>query len=118
MLTRAEENYLKTIFHLEKETSEEVSTKAIAEKIQTKPSSVTDMVQKIAEKNYLYISDIKGFCLQSSAENLLPMSFENTDYGKCSWLKNSTFSGMKFTKSQNKWSTFSRMSSLNDWMIF
>jgi|SRR5690554_1363243 len=75
MLTRAEENYLKTIFHLEKETSEEVSTKAIAEKIQTKPSSVTDMVQKMAEKELLIYKRYQGVLLtelgRKSAANVI-----------------------------------------------
>src|SRR5690554_5323272 len=63
MLTRAEENYLKTIFHLEKDSSEEVSTKAIAEKMETKPSSVTDMVQKMAEKDLLIYKRYQGVLL-------------------------------------------------------
>src|SRR5690554_7027900 len=40
MMTLAEENYLKAIFHLEYESGGEVSTNAIAEKMETKPSSV------------------------------------------------------------------------------
>ena len=48
MFTLAEENYLKAIFHLEHEGSGEVSTNAIAESMETKPSSVTDMIQKLA----------------------------------------------------------------------
>lgn len=75
MLTRAEENYLKAIFHLERETSEEVSTKAIAEKMSTKPSSVTDMVQKMAEKNLLIYKRYKGVLLtdngRKSAANVI-----------------------------------------------
>lgn len=60
MITIAEENYLKTIFHLQFETGEEVSTNAIAEKMVTKPSSVTDMVQKLAEKELLVYKKYKG----------------------------------------------------------
>ncbi|MCG2420259.1 metal-dependent transcriptional regulator [Aequorivita sp. F47161] len=60
MYTLAEENYLKAIFHLEHETTGEVSTNAIAESMETKPSSVTDMVQKLAEKKMLVYKRYKG----------------------------------------------------------
>ncbi len=60
MFTLAEENYLKAIFHLEHEKAGEVSTNAIAESIETKPSSVTDMVQKLAEKKLLVYRRYKG----------------------------------------------------------
>lgn len=60
MMTLAEENYLKAIFHLEYESGGEVSTNAIAEKMETKPSSVTDMVQKLAEKEMVLYRRYKG----------------------------------------------------------
>jgi len=60
MYSLAEENYLKTIFHLEKEYEGGVSTNAIADKMDTKPSSVTDMVQKLAEKKVLLYKKYKG----------------------------------------------------------
>ncbi len=60
MFTLAEENYLKIIFHLEHESQGEVSTNAIAERMETKPSSVTDMVQKLAEKKMLVYKRYKG----------------------------------------------------------
>lgn len=60
MLTRAEESYLKIIFHLEEEKEGRVLTKAIAEGMQTKPSSATDMVQKLAEKNLVIYERYKG----------------------------------------------------------
>lgn len=50
MTTLSEENYLKTIYHLGKQGSVAVSTNSIAEKMNTKASSVTDMVKKLAEK--------------------------------------------------------------------
>ncbi len=56
MTTLSEENYLKAIYHLEKQGNDAVSTNAIAEQIETKASSVTDMVKKLAEKelaNYI-----------------------------------------------------------------
>ncbi|MAP81713.1 MAG: iron-dependent repressor [Aequorivita sp.] len=60
MMTFAEENYLKAIFHLELESAGEISTNAIAESMETKPSSVTDMVQKLAEKKMLVYKRYKG----------------------------------------------------------
>ncbi len=60
MITLAEENYLKAIFHLELESQGEVSTNAIAESMETKPSSVTDMVQRLAEKKMLIYKRYKG----------------------------------------------------------
>jgi len=60
MFTLAEENYLKAIFHLEHINAGEVSTNAIAESMATKPSSVTDMIQKLAEKKLLVYKRYKG----------------------------------------------------------
>jgi DtxR family Mn-dependent transcriptional regulator len=45
MYSLAEENYLKTIFHLEKEYEGGVTTNAIAVKMDTKPSSVTQLTE-------------------------------------------------------------------------
>lgn len=47
----SEENYLKTIFHLEQSTQGNVSTNDIAEKMDTKASSVSDMIRKLGDKN-------------------------------------------------------------------
>ena len=56
MTTLSEENYLKTIYHLGQQGTIAVSTNAIAEKIESKASSVTDMVKKLADKfGYTYI---------------------------------------------------------------
>ncbi|OAB80142.1 metal-dependent transcriptional regulator [Cochleicola gelatinilyticus] len=63
MYSLAEENYLKAIYHLEHATKGEVSTNAIAEAMSTKPSSVTDMVQKLAEKEMLSYRKYKGTLL-------------------------------------------------------
>ena len=66
MFTHAEENYLKAIFHLEQELQGEVSTNAIAEQMETKPSSVTDMVQKLADKELLSYKKYKGAILTAA----------------------------------------------------
>lgn len=63
MFSLAEENYLKAIYHLEQQTKGEVSTNAIAERMDTKPSSVTDMVQKLADKDLVSYKKYKGTVL-------------------------------------------------------
>ena len=70
MYSLAEENYIKTIFHLEMEHEGGVSTNAIADKMDTKPSSVTDMVQKLAEKKVLSYKKYKGTQLTESGKNI------------------------------------------------
>jgi DtxR family Mn-dependent transcriptional regulator len=70
MFTLAEENYLKAIFHLELENEGEISTNAIAESMDTKPSSVTDMVQKLAEKKMLVYKRYKGAQLTEKGRKL------------------------------------------------
>ncbi len=53
MLSYAEENYLKTIYHLSEESEGNVSTNAIADRLDTKPASVTDMIKKLSAKGVL-----------------------------------------------------------------
>ena len=50
MVTQSEENYLKAIYHLGNQGQDAVSTNAIAQKMDTKASSVTDMIKKLADK--------------------------------------------------------------------
>ena len=42
----SEENYIKNIFHLQQQ-SELVNTNSLANELQTKPASVTDMLKKL-----------------------------------------------------------------------
>ena len=58
MFTLSEENYLKAIYHLEAFSGKGISTNAIAEKVDAKASSVTDMVKKLADKEGIEISDL------------------------------------------------------------
>lgn len=62
-MTFSEENYLKAIYHLTAVTDEEVSTNAIAETMETKASSVTDMLRKLAEKNLVNYKKYQGVSL-------------------------------------------------------
>ena len=62
-MTFSEENYLKTIFHLTILSDSEISTNAIAEKMETKASSVTDMLKKLAEKDLVNYVKYQGVSL-------------------------------------------------------
>ena len=64
-MTRSEENYLKTIYHLGGDEKVPVSTNAIAAQMETKPSSVTDMAKKLAEKNLVDYQKYQGVVLTS-----------------------------------------------------
>lgn len=65
-MTFSEENYLKTIFHLTSVSDAEVSTNAIAEKMETKASSVTDMLKKLADKQLVSYKKYQGVSLTES----------------------------------------------------
>ena len=62
-MTFSEENYLKTIYHLTTVSDLEVSTNAIAEMMDTKASSVTDMLKKLAEKDLVNYVKYQGVSL-------------------------------------------------------
>nr|WP_297309721.1 metal-dependent transcriptional regulator [uncultured Flavobacterium sp.] len=63
MLTHSEENYLKAIFHLTKADNQGASTNAIANKMETKASSVTDMIKKLSEKQFVNYQKYQGVSL-------------------------------------------------------
>jgi len=54
---------LKTIFHLGGGESKAITTNAIAEQMDTKPSSVTDMAKKLAEKDLVDYVKYQGVSL-------------------------------------------------------
>lgn len=62
-MTFSEENYLKSIYHLTASLETEVSTNAIAEMMETKASSVTDMLKKLAEKDLVNYKRYQGVSL-------------------------------------------------------
>jgi DtxR family Mn-dependent transcriptional regulator len=67
-MTFSEENYLKTIYHLTTVSDSEVSTNAIAEKMETKASSVTDMLKKLAEKDLVHYKKYQGVSLTDNGK--------------------------------------------------
>lgn len=62
-MTQSEENYLKVIYHLSLVADVEIATNAIAEKMETKASSVTDMLKKLAEKQLVSYQKYQGVLL-------------------------------------------------------
>ena len=62
-MTHSEENYLKAIYHLSLFQKKGVNTNAIAKMIDTKASSVTDMVKKLAEKGLIKYQKYQGVTL-------------------------------------------------------
>lgn len=62
MQSFTEENYLKIIYHLSV-VSNPVQTNAIAERMQTKAASVTDMLKKLAEKELVNYIKYQGVTL-------------------------------------------------------
>jgi DtxR family Mn-dependent transcriptional regulator len=63
MYSYTEENYLKTIYKLSEQGNDSINTNAIAEVLQTKAASVTDMIKKLAEKKLLNYEKYKGVAL-------------------------------------------------------
>jgi DtxR family transcriptional regulator, Mn-dependent transcriptional regulator len=62
-MTISEENYLKVIYHGSLVSPKGVSTNAIAEMLDTKASSVTDMLKKLADKNLVSYQKYQGVTL-------------------------------------------------------
>ena len=62
-MTYSEENYLKVIYHLSHNANKGISTNAIANVMESKPSSVTDMVQKLADKELVEYVKYQGVTL-------------------------------------------------------
>lgn len=62
-MTYSEENYLKVIYHLSLNQAKGITTNAIASQMESKPSSVTDMVQKLADKGLVVYKKYQGVSL-------------------------------------------------------
>ena len=69
-LTQTEENYLKSIYSLEISSSKNVSTTLLAKKMKTKASSVTDMIKKLADKDFVDYEKYKGVSLTKSGKTI------------------------------------------------
>jgi len=67
MLSLAEENYLKSIFHLSR-TASPVSTNEIAEALKTTAASVTEMIKRLSAKSFVSYQKYHGVVLTVSGE--------------------------------------------------
>lgn len=65
-----EENYLKAIYRLSSKTEGGVSTNAIAERMETKASSVTDMLKKLSEKKLINYKKYQGVTLTKKGKDI------------------------------------------------
>lgn len=72
MFSRAEENYIKTIHKLS-EVEKKVSTNSIAAELQTKASSVTDMLKKLADKSLIDYRPYQGVNLSAKGRAVAVM---------------------------------------------
>lgn len=68
MLSFTEENYLKAIHHLAGESRGPVSTNAIADNLNTKAASVTDMIKKLSVKELLTYTKYKGVMVSNKGK--------------------------------------------------
>lgn len=65
----SEENYIKSIYHLQQETGM-VNTNALAAEMQTKAASVTDMLKKLSGKKVLQYEKYRGFKLTDNGKKI------------------------------------------------
>ena len=65
-----EENYLKHIYKLSRKTDKGVSTNALAERLDTKASSVTDMIKKLAAKKLVNYQKYQGVTLSKKGQRI------------------------------------------------
>jgi len=63
MFSQSEENYLKAIYHLGSDSKKGISTNAIAKQLDTKASSVTDMIRKLSDKDLVVYKKYQGVTL-------------------------------------------------------
>lgn len=68
--TRTEENYLKAIYSLKIKYGKEVSTNALANKLDTKASSITDMIKKLSVKKLVEYEKYKGVELTNKGRDI------------------------------------------------
>ncbi|RDC63589.1 metal-dependent transcriptional regulator [Adhaeribacter pallidiroseus] len=70
MLSYTEENYIKTIYKLSQGVDKEVNTNAIAETLQTKAASVSDMLRKLSSKNIIFYVKYRGVSLSPEGQRI------------------------------------------------
>lgn len=76
-MTSSEENYIKVIYHLSQVSPKGVNTNAIAGMLETKASSVTDMLKKLSEKKLVSYLKYQGVTLTDSGNLVAKMIIRN-----------------------------------------
>jgi DtxR family Mn-dependent transcriptional regulator len=72
-MTISEENYIKVIYHLSLVSPKGINTNAIAGMLDTKASSVTDMLKKLADKKMVSYQKYQGVTLTEKGFHLAKM---------------------------------------------
>ncbi|MAW96130.1 MULTISPECIES: metal-dependent transcriptional regulator [unclassified Leeuwenhoekiella] len=67
-MTFSEENYLKSIYSLQKESPKGVSTNDLAQYLESKPASVTEMIKKLNDKDLVVYQPYQGVLLNKNGE--------------------------------------------------
>lgn len=65
----SEENYIKSIYHLQQQT-DTVTTNSLANELQTRAASVTDMLKKLQTKKLLQYEKYRGFRLNATGNKV------------------------------------------------
>jgi len=65
-MTFSEENYLKSIYALQKEHPKGVSTNVLSKYLDAKPASATEMIKKLDEKGLVHYQPYQGVILKDS----------------------------------------------------
>jgi len=70
MQTLSEENYLKVVYHLDKQGLKKITPTAISEALNNNPASVVDMIKKLGDKKMLQYDKTKGVKLTEKGKNI------------------------------------------------
>lgn len=70
MYSFTEENYLKAIYKLQEKQEDAISTNSIADSLNTRAASVTDMVQKLSSKSLLIYEKYRGVVLTETGKKV------------------------------------------------
>ena len=81
MLSSTEEDYLKTIYNLQQESQNVVSTNEISNSLNIKASTVTDMLKRLSSKKLIKYKPYYGTSLTKKG-NDLALAFRNEDLFK------------------------------------
>lgn len=69
-MTFSEENYLKSIYTLQKDSPKGVSTNVLSQYLVTKPASATEMIKKLNDKDLVVYQPYQGVLLNKNGEEI------------------------------------------------